>query len=59
MPESVAPGTPLTYRNLEVQRAQPGSTFDVPAWSGKRVVSYVLNVVNGVVSSTQPGGSIY
>jgi len=58
-PTVVAPNTPLTYRNLEVQRAMPGSTFSLPRWSGSGLVSYVLNVDNGVIASTQPGGSIY
>ena len=58
-PEIVAAKTPLTYTNLEVQRAAPGSTFDLLSWSGKGLVSYMLNVVDGVITSTQPGGSIY
>lgn len=55
----VMPKTPLTYMNLQVQRASPGSTFDLPAWTGTGLVSYTLNVVDGAISSTQPGGSIY
>jgi cyanophycinase-like exopeptidase len=58
-PQVVVAKTPLTYTNIEVQRASPGSTFDVPAWSGKKIVAYTLNVVNGVISSTQQDGSIY
>ena len=59
VPEVCQPGTPLTYRNLAVFRAQPGSTFDVGAWRGRGGTSYTLNVDAGAVSSTQPGGSIY
>ncbi len=58
-PEICEPKTPLTYRNLAVFRAQPGSRFDLPSWSGHNGTSYTLDVVNGVVTSTQPGGSIY
>ena len=58
-PQIVAPGTPLTYTNLQVQRAAPGSTFDLAAWTGKGVTQYTLNVVDGVVTSTQAGGAIY
>jgi cyanophycinase-like exopeptidase len=58
-PEVVAPKTPLTYRNLQVQRAAPGSTFDLQKWTGKGLLSYTLNVVDGVISSTQAGGLIY
>jgi cyanophycinase-like exopeptidase len=59
LPEICEPKTPLTYRNLTVFRAQPGSRFDLPSWSGHNGTSYSLDVVNGVVTSTQPGGSIY
>ena len=58
-PEIVAPKTPLTYLNLQVQRAAPGSTFDLTTWTGSSLVSYTLNVNNGVITSTQAGGSIY
>jgi len=58
-PEVCQPKTPLTYRNLQVFRAQPGSRFDIPSWSGHSGTSYSLDVVQGVVTSTQPGGSIY
>lgn len=59
VPQVVTPNTPLTYLNLQVQRAAPGSTFNLLKWAGKGVVSYTLNVNDGVVTSTQPGGSIY
>jgi hypothetical protein len=49
----------LTYRNMSVFRAQPGSTFDVPSWRGRNGTAYTLNVESGVVTSTLPGGSIY
>lgn len=59
VPEVVAPKTPLTYRNIQAQRVQPGSTFNLQTWTGTGVTAYTLNVQAGVVSSTQPGGSIY
>ena len=58
-PELCQPKTPLTYRNLAVFRAEPGSRFDIQSWTGHNGTSYSLDVVNGVVTSTQPGGSIY
>jgi cyanophycinase len=58
-PETVAEKTPLTYRDLQVQRAEPGSRFDLVRWTGNGLVSYTLNVVDGVVTSTKPDGSIY
>jgi cyanophycinase len=57
--EVCKPGTPLTFRGIEVYRAPKGGDFDVKAWSGHGGVSYSLDVVNGVVRSSQDGGSIY
>lgn len=59
VPQVVAAKTPLTYLNVTVDRAAPGSTFDLRTWAGTRLVSYMLNVDKGAMSSTQPGGSIY
>jgi cyanophycinase-like exopeptidase len=59
VPEICQPGTPLTYRNLAVYRAQPGAAFDVNAWRGRGGIAYTLSVEAGAISSTQPGGSIY
>jgi cyanophycinase len=58
-PQTVAAKTPVTYLNLQVQRAQPGSTFNLLMWTGTGLTSYTLNVTDGAVTSTQPGGSIY
>lgn len=58
-PQVVERKTPLTYLNPDVQRAAPGSTFDVVRWRGTGLTSYTLNVNAGVITSTQPGGSIY
>ena len=33
-PEVCQPKVPLTYRNLAVFRAEPGTRFDIPSWSG-------------------------
>jgi cyanophycinase-like exopeptidase len=59
VPEVVSPKTPLTYTNISAQRVQPGSTFNLTSWTGTGVTAYTLNVQAGVVTSTQPGGSIY
>ena len=58
-PEICLPDTPLTYRNLDVYRAQPGAVFDIPSWRGRGGTEYMLNVESGSVTSTQQGGSIY
>jgi cyanophycinase-like exopeptidase len=59
VPQEVAPKVPLTYMDLDVQRAQPGNTFNLPSWSGSGPISYLLHVNGGVITSTQPDGSIY
>ena len=59
VPDVCEPNTPLTYRNLAVFRAEPGSRFDIPRWAGTNGASYTLDVVNGLITSTQAGGSIY
>jgi hypothetical protein len=48
-----------TYLNLDVQRAAPGSRFDLGKWRGTGLTSCTSNVNAGVITSTQPGGSIY
>ena len=58
-PQTVSPKTPLTYTDIDVKRATPGSTFDLTEWTGTGLTSYVLNVNGGVVTSTQANGSIY
>jgi cyanophycinase len=52
-------GQPLTFENIEVYKAPPGASFDVVKWQGTGGSGYVLNVNNGVVTSTQAGGSLY
>jgi cyanophycinase len=51
--------TPLTFENVAVYKAPTGAQFDLKAWSGTGGVSYALSVEQGVIQSTQPGGSIY
>ena len=55
----VAAGTPLTYLNIGVYKLPQGGTFNFSTWTGTGGVAYTLNVNNGAVTSTQPGGSIY
>jgi cyanophycinase-like exopeptidase len=58
-PEVCAPGKPLTFRGIQVYRAATGATFDLAQWKGHGGESYVLNVVDGQVTTTQPGGAVY
>ena len=58
-PEVCRPGMPLTVRGISVYRAKAGATFDLRNWTGGSGTAYELSVENGVVRSTQPGGSLY
>lgn len=60
VPEAIAKNTPLTFRDLEVYRiAGPDASFNLVEWTGGGGTAYLLSAVNGVLSSTQPGGEIY
>jgi cyanophycinase-like exopeptidase len=58
-PEGCAPKTPLTYRNVGVRRVPAGGVFDVENWSGTAGTTYTVSAEDGVLSSTQSGGSPY
>lgn len=60
LPQVCAPGTPLTYRNIGVQRLSGAGSFDLNNWAGYgSTVNYSISAVKGVLSSTQPGGAVY
>jgi cyanophycinase len=58
-PEACAPKTPLTYQNISVYRIEAGASFDLGKRTGHGGTSYTVSAIAGVLSSTQPGGSIY
>jgi cyanophycinase len=58
-PALCQPKTPLTIRDVSVYRAAAGARFDLASWAGQGGISYQLSVEDGVIHSTQPGGSIY
>jgi cyanophycinase len=59
-PAACSPGTPLTYENVAVYRLSAGAgRFNLGRWSGNGGTAYAVSAVNGVVTSTQPGGSPY
>ena len=59
-PEVCAKGLPLTMTGVNVYRiSAPGQTFDLGTWTGKGGAAYGVSAVAGVLSSTQPGGSLY
>lgn len=59
IPEVCVAGKPLTFRDLEVYRAGTGASFNLVRWTGEKGQSYVLNVVDGNVTTTQPDGAMY
>ncbi len=60
LPQVCAPKTPLTYRNLGVQRLSGPGSFDLNTWAGYgSTTNYAISAVQGVLSSTQSGGSVY
>ena len=58
-PQVCAPKTPLTYTNIAVYRITASGSFDLATWSGTGGRAYTVSANAGVLSSTQPGGSIY
>ena len=59
-PEVCQKNTPLTFTNVEVYRIQGGkASFNVRTWSGTGGTAYTVSAVDGVLTSTQPGGSIH
>lgn len=58
-PEICKPDTPLTFKNLSVYRVRAGGTFNVSTWNGTGGAAYTLSAIQGVLQSTQPGGSVY
>ena len=58
-PEVCSPDLPLTYRNLAVRRVSAGESFNVAGWSGSEGTSYTVTAEAGVLSSSQPDGSVY
>ena len=59
-PEVCAKGLPLTMTGVNVYRiTSPGQTFDLGTWTGKGGTAYGVSAVAGVLTSTQPGGSLY
>lgn len=59
LPQVCAAKTPLTYDNIAVQRIGAGGTFDFNTWTAPGATTYMVSADNGVLTSTQPGGSAY
>ena len=58
-PQVCAQNKPLTYKNVSVYKLTAGGSFDLSKWSGKGGAAYSVSAIGGVMSSTQPGGSLY
>jgi cyanophycinase len=58
-PQVCQPGIPLTYQNIAVYRINASNTFNLSTWKGKGGTAYLVSANAGVLSSTQPNGSIY
>jgi cyanophycinase len=59
LPQTCAAKTPLTYRNIAVDRIRAGDGFDLAAWQRSGGSGYTVSAEAGVLTSTQPGGSPY
>ena len=58
-PETCRAKTPLTYRNIAVDRIAAGDGFDLVTWQRSGGNAYSVSANAGVLSSTQAGGSAY
>jgi cyanophycinase len=58
-PEICRAKTPLTFRSVLVYRVPVGGHFNLSNWTGDGGSGYLLSVEQGVIHSTQSGGSAY
>jgi cyanophycinase len=58
-PQVCARNKPLTYKNVSVYKLTADGSFDLGSWTGRGGVAYSVSAIDGVMSSTQPGGSLY
>lgn len=61
LPEVCKAKTPLTYRNIITERLSGNASFDMRNWASYQggTVNYSISAINGVLTSSQPSGSIY
>jgi cyanophycinase len=57
-PAVLQAGSPLSIRDVSVQKVVPGGSFDLRSWKGT-ATHYTFDVVAGAIHSTQPNHSIY
>lgn len=58
-PEVCESRTPLTYRNIAIDRIRAGDAFSLSTWHRTGGSAYTVSAEAGVLSSTQAGGSPY
>lgn len=59
-PEVCQPGMPLTYEHVQVHRIGQGASFDLyQGWGKPDFGDYEVSATDGVLTSTQGGGSPY
>jgi cyanophycinase len=58
-PAVCQPRTPVTFQNIAAYRINTSGSFNLSRWSGSGGTAYSLSATAAVLSSTQPGGSIY
>jgi cyanophycinase len=57
-PAVLQAGSPLSIRDVSVQKVVPGGSFDLRSWQGT-AMHYTFDVVAGTIHSTLPNHSIY
>ena len=57
-PEVCAYGQPLTFKAINIQRVQPGKSFELKTWSGEADV-YSLSVKEGKIQASGNSHTIY
>mgnify|MGYP001496496330 CR=1 FL=1 len=59
LPEVCKAKTPLTYRNIAVDRVAAGDGFNLTTWQRIGGTGYTVSAEAGALRSTQAGGAIY
>ncbi len=59
LPEVCKAKTPLTYRNIAVDRVAAGDGFNLVTWQRSGGTGYSVSAEAGTLRSTQAGGAIY
>jgi cyanophycinase len=58
-PQTCRRRTPLTFANISVHRAPPGTAFNVKSWKGRGGDDYMLSVLDGQVKAIGSNHGIY